>query len=725
MSSSDSSSSGESFWLGDWDQPGNVVDTLGIKNPIVYNNEERSLRSKFTFDQYHKEFNDVRIFQMQSRERFQSLKSLLKFPTVPFYSTIFSCFNKSEDRFRAERFIQRRFCLNSCYWDPTICFLEDSHSGSLQDLMKQEFLNLYNPAFERQFPKEEKTCQLVYDPKGLYPPNLNKFIAELGISSVLTFKDGKAVNFDYLTRQLRNLESPHYFFEEKKFHDVIEALLDSTKIKVQNQKSVMQNKYHKSYKCTDLISRPILSLMMWGPQSSNKLPFMSQSCKFETDPDHSFIVDGHLHNCKNYTDKHYWMFTHGEDVDCNQSDLEYLTGPAMTESLTIIYPCNKGKCALDCTCNLCMNTKKAICDLNDHKKHIHDFEKDCPVQQVSQCQEHWISHPFNFDEDEDILVEKNIFFHNQKLVDQPRSHAVDVIKLTGIKRSCLKCRRDVHDHFQKHLDFHLQCKLCLFQLLSLDDSEFWQKVCNICGKKIVPFSSQKMKRHKKAHEETEVIECNVCSKEFSIQSSFNRHMREQHGMEMDRRCGEDEFDENSSFDGETDEDENETFVEENFLAPIGPEYSCPQCGKHFSQKRYVESHVKTFHKDDCPFQCEDCGKRYKYHGALKRHRQSVHERTGENSIVISFGQQKQHNCSICSKVFKRKDLLNKHLVTHDKSKEKFSCEECGKLYGRRDNLLEHRKHHHPNFEKNHICPLCGKQFSNKFNLKTHQSSVHD
>ena len=55
-------------------------------------------------------------------------------------------------------------------------------------------------------------------------------------------------------------------------------------------------------------------------------------------------------------------------------------------------------------------------------------DRECVVQKQSQCQEHWISHPENFDGKEDISVEKNIFYHNRVLVSQPRQSAVEVVK---------------------------------------------------------------------------------------------------------------------------------------------------------------------------------------------------------------------------------------------------------------------------------------------------------
>ena len=128
------------------------------------------------------------------------------------------------------------------------------------------------------------------------------------------------------------------------------------------------------------------------------------------------------------------MFTHDEKVCCNGRRLEALHGPVMTEELTLVYPCNRGMCAIDCTCELCENTRTNVCPLKEHKKHISKFDIKCPVQIASQCQDHWVSHPANFNMEEDIFVEKNVFFHNNQLIEQPRNYALDILRFAGIKK---------------------------------------------------------------------------------------------------------------------------------------------------------------------------------------------------------------------------------------------------------------------------------------------------
>ena len=55
-----------------------------------------------------------------------------------------------------------------------------------------------------------------------------------------------------------------------------------------------------------------------------------------------------------------------------------------------------------------------MCPNKEHKKHIKDSTQECAVEKIIQCQEHWISHPGNFNEKEDILMEKKGFIPKQK-----------------------------------------------------------------------------------------------------------------------------------------------------------------------------------------------------------------------------------------------------------------------------------------------------------------------
>jgi hypothetical protein len=293
---------------------------------------------------------------------------------------------------------------------------------------------------------------------GHYPSiGLWKLIEEMGITTKQAYNsDQYAVNFNNLCREFRdNIPvRPLFVMEEKKCHDITEAMLNVNRVKMEQNKGVMENIYEESYNGNGSMRRPILSLMMWGPFADYELKKTDKKC----DLNNSY---GSLHVCENFSEKHYWMYTHGDGVLCETGTVRDLTGPAMTHDLKIIYPCNKSSCNQGCLCDLCL--KSQMCPNKEHKRHIKDSNQECAVEKSIQCQDHWISHPENFNEKEDVVGEKNVFYHNKKLLDQPRKHYTEKLKFAGIKKSCKLCKSNVKNNFKFHKVIHMQCKYCEYQ----------------------------------------------------------------------------------------------------------------------------------------------------------------------------------------------------------------------------------------------------------------------
>ena len=160
--------------------------------------------------------------------------------------------------------------------------------------MKEEFHNSFNPDFKSQFSLEYDYPQLVY-PGKFNPPNVDELIDRIGISSKLEYEEGIAVNLNYLSDHHRKKGSPLFTFEEKKVHDIIEALLDASYAKNDDYKKQIEAKYASSVSSSGDITKPILALMMWGPQDSDALPDCFNVCKLEFD---SGNVE--LHKCLNF-----------------------------------------------------------------------------------------------------------------------------------------------------------------------------------------------------------------------------------------------------------------------------------------------------------------------------------------------------------------------------------------------------------------------------------------
>ncbi|XP_069605801.1 oocyte zinc finger protein XlCOF22-like isoform X2 [Ranitomeya imitator] len=132
-------------------------------------------------------------------------------------------------------------------------------------------------------------------------------------------------------------------------------------------------------------------------------------------------------------------------------------------------------------------------------------------------------------------------------------------------------------------------------------------------------------------------------------------------------------------------------------------FSCSECGKYFTCKSHIVTHLRT-HTGDRPFSCSECGKCFNLKSILVTHQRTHTE-------------EKPFSCSECEKCFKRKPDLVKHQRTHTGEKP-FSCSECGKCFNQKSILVGHWRTHTE--EKPFSCSECGKCFKFNANRVTHQ-----
>ena len=119
--------------------------------------------------------------------------------------------------------------------------------------------------------------------------------------------------------------------EEKKCHDMIEAMININKDNIEANRNKMQSIYYESVHASGPLREPILSLMMWGPAAEFRMNTTEQKC----DLNHS---NSGIHTCRSFQEKHYWMYCHGDQVECNLGPVGNLSGPAMTLNMKVIYP---------------------------------------------------------------------------------------------------------------------------------------------------------------------------------------------------------------------------------------------------------------------------------------------------------------------------------------------------------------------------------------------------
>ncbi|KAM3844362.1 uncharacterized protein M6D78_002327 isoform 2-T4 [Vipera latastei] len=132
-------------------------------------------------------------------------------------------------------------------------------------------------------------------------------------------------------------------------------------------------------------------------------------------------------------------------------------------------------------------------------------------------------------------------------------------------------------------------------------------------------------------------------------------------------------------------------------------YQCTECGKRFKWSHYLRSH-RRMHAGEKPYQCLECGKSFSQKSHLTSHKR-IH--SGE----------KPYKCTVCGKSFSQSSHLNYHRRIHSGEKP-YKCVECGNTFRRRCDLTSHKRIH--TGEKPYKCVECGKSFSQNCSLRSHQ-----
>ncbi|KAM7423948.1 hypothetical protein PAMA_000349 [Pampus argenteus] len=106
---------------------------------------------------------------------------------------------------------------------------------------------------------------------------------------------------------------------------------------------------------------------------------------------------------------------------------------------------------------------------------------------------------------------------------------------------------------------------------------------------------------------------------------------------------------------------------------------------------------------DRPYTCSVCSKNFRIKSILTRH-MKMH--TGE----------KPYSCSVCGKSFIQRSYLRTHMNSHSGQKP-YTCSFCGRGFTQVGNMNAHMRIH--TGEKPHSCAECGKHFREKADLIKH------
>ena len=189
---------------------------------------------------------------------------------------------------------------------------------------------------------------------------------------------------------------------------------------------------------------------------------------------------------------------------------------------------------------------------------------------------------------------------------------------------------------------------------------------------------------------------------------------------------------------------------------------CKKCEKCFTTKANCQRHEETVHSTEKPFQCKQCGKRFKRADVLAKHFKISHSQCGRSfsnaGILASHkllkrahnllqrvaakcrqheqvhGEEKRHKCEQCGRHFTNAGNLAVHSKTHlkreqpralgnrvnrsktDAAQKRYRCRECGKILTK-GNWKRHKRTH--TGEKPYQCKVCGKYFADSGNCTRH------
>ncbi|KAK0066543.1 zinc finger protein 506 [Biomphalaria pfeifferi] len=212
--------------------------------------------------------------------------------------------------------------------------------------------------------------------------------------------------------------------------------------------------------------------------------------------------------------------------------------------------------------------------------------------------------------------------------------------------------------------------------------------CKICGKgfKQTGHRNEHQANHEKGNKKCFL--CNMCGVVFRCRSSFNNHMRS-HNVEKVRL--------------QQTRAEDDGCIKQDGIEINHSGYDCPYCPDKFATAQalnsHLETHVEVKHRRHVqPYSCDVCKRTFTYRHNLLKH-QLAHKAPDK---YAQFYQKKieahvasgkpSFSCSVCAKVFIRKETLAKHSKIHS-GKKPFKCSICEREFTQNVHLKVHMRKH--------------------------------
>ncbi|RXG71478.1 Zinc finger protein [Armadillidium vulgare] len=251
--------------------------------------------------------------------------------------------------------------------------------------------------------------------------------------------------------------------------------------------------------------------------------------------------------------------------------------------------------------------------------------------------------------------------------------------------------------------------------------------CYVCYKSFA--DKYTLDRHLRIHSGVKPYECSVCGKKFLEKTHLKQHMFYVHKL-ANVQCSQ-AFGDTMTSEERTCKSKTVSGVYKTTDASGRPIYQCPYCSYvNATSSTNVKSHIKYHHTGEMPYGCSVCSKNFPEKSLLERHMR-IH--TGE----------KPFQCQICLKKFNQKCNLKNHMIIaswYHRSSENattttsssrnhknvdsagrnvFRCPYCPFTSCADVNLVKMHIRYKHSGKTPFACPVCFKLFNDNFRLQRH------